>query len=65
MTRYSRPVKKTRSDIAFNFIDWIFNHFWLVVIVVIAFGIGATLWAYDGDVKCLVAECRILKEDDR
>ena len=31
------------------------------LIALVALVIVAVLWAYDGDVKCLVAECRRVK----
>jgi len=34
----------------------------LVVIAIIVLGIVGTLWAYDGDPKCLIAECRRFKD---
>ncbi len=43
-------------------IDWIFEHFFIVMIVFFVVVMGLSLWAYDGDVRCLVAECRIIKK---
>lgn len=33
----------------------------LIIAVIVGVIVGFTLWAYDGDLKCLIAECRRLK----
>jgi len=38
--------------------DWIVAG---ILVLFIVFAIIGTLWAYDGDIKCLVAECRRVK----
>lgn len=42
--------------------DFIFKHFTILVLLGVIVAIVLTLWAYDGDVKCLVAECRRIKK---
>lgn len=38
------------------------NWTWVILtIILIAVAIALNQWAYDGDIKCLVAECRKLK----
>ena len=42
---------------------WVWEYWWILAgVVIIVLAIVLNQWAYDGDLKCLVAECRRIKK---
>lgn len=62
-------TNSTATDRIWKLHNFIFKYLWgwgmvILVIVLMVVSVLLTLWAYDGDVKCLVAECRRIKDRD-
>jgi hypothetical protein len=63
-----RPRRRTQVDFGYTgpqgiwrLHAFVFNYWWLLLPLFVGLGIFLTLWSYDWDPKCLVAECRRLK----
>jgi hypothetical protein len=41
--------------------DWLFDHWWIVMLVCVVTVLVFRYVAYDGDIRCMVVECRIVK----
>jgi len=54
------------DTLGWRLFDWAFTPLgFIIMFVVILLIAGAfNYWAYDGDIKCLVAECRRIKDRD-